>query len=79
MKIPEYSLDDVIAKVGNKYKLTMVLAKRADQVLDDVTLREHITYENVFDYVIYEVMNDEIIITEYLDEDVPEEEISIKE
>ncbi len=69
MKIPEYSLDEVIAKVGNKYKLTMVLAKRADQVLDDVTLKEHITYENVFDYVIYEVMNDELIVSEYVEEE----------
>ncbi|MCK5682596.1 DNA-directed RNA polymerase subunit omega [bacterium] len=73
MKIPEYSLDEVIAKVGNKYKLTMVLAKRADQVLDDVTLKEHITYENVFDYVIYEVMNDELIITEYVEEEGDEQ------
>ena len=68
MKIPEYSLDDVIAKVGNKYKLTMIVAKRADQVLDDVTLKEHITFENVYDYVIYEIMNDEIIVSEYVEE-----------
>ena len=47
----------------------MVLAKRADQVLDDVTLKEHITYENVFDYVIYEVMNDELIVSEYVEEE----------
>jgi DNA-directed RNA polymerase subunit K/omega len=69
MKIPKYSLDEVIEKVGNKYKLTVVLAKRADQVLDDPVLKKHLTYENVFDYVMYEIMNDEIIISDYTGEE----------
>ena len=67
MNIPKYSLDEVIAKVGNKYKLTVVLAKRADQVLDDPTLKKYLTYENVFDYVIHEIMTDELVISDYID------------
>jgi len=71
-EIKKYSMDEVAKKVGNKYLLTLVLAKRAKEVLKDTELAKFINLSNVFDWVMHEIMTEQIVIEEYVEPEKPD-------